>query len=192
MYSLVRVNIPDLHIWQSFLQGDKSSFERLMELHYKSLFNFGSKYSSNAEMVKDCIQELFVGVWNRRLHLSSNVNPRAYLIASLRRGLHRKIQSENRLLKYRDNLDASDYFDFELSIEEKIIDNEEIRHLAKKIFEVVSRLPKRQKEVIYLKFFQHLSRDEIADIMGNNPQTVSNLLQLAFKKLRVDLNEYKV
>ncbi len=179
--------IPDIHIWQSFLQGDKSSLEQLMELHYKSLFNYCSKYTSDIELVKDCIQELFIGLWDRRSRLSTNVNPRAYLIASIRRALHRKIESQNRFLKYQDKAYAYRYFDFEISIEEKIIDNETVQLLAKKISALISTLPKRQKEAIYLKFFEDLSRDEIAEIMGNNPQTVSNLLQLALKKLRVDL-----
>jgi len=176
--------IPDIHIWQSFLQGNKCSFEQLMELHYKTLFTYGSKYSDDAELVKDCIQELFIGLWNRRTRLSAEVNPKAYLMASLRRALHRKIQSENRLTKYKG--DCLDHFNFEISIEQRIIDSESLQLLIKNIAEGMAKLPKRQKEVIYLKFFHNLNREEIAKIMGNNPQTVSNLLQLALKKLRVD------
>ena len=179
---------PDLHIWQSFLEGNKSSFEELMRLHYKTLFNYGSKYSLDAELVKDCIQELFIGLWDRRLRLSTNVNPKAYLLASLRRALHRKMQAENRLLKFQDKAGSSGFLDFELSVEEKIVGNEDVMLLKKKIASLISNLPRRQKEVIYLKFFQDLSRDEIARVMGNNPQTVSNLLQLALKKMRADLN----
>ena len=159
-----------------------------MKLHYRSLFNYGAKYSSDPELVKDSIQELFAGLWARRTRLSREVHPKAYLIASLRRGLHRKIQRENKLMRYQDGTDPSDWFQFELSVEEKIIGREEVQLLAKKIASLISTLPKRQKEVIYLKFFQDLSRDEIAQIMGNHPQTVSNLLQLALKKLRVDLS----
>ena len=177
--------IADINMWQSFLQGNKSSFEQLMKLHYKPLFNYGSKYSNDAELVKDCIQELFIGLWNRRTRLSTDVNPRPYLIASLRRALHRKIQSESRLLKYK--TDCLDHFNFEISVEQKIIDSESLQYIIKRIAEDMAKLPKRQKEVIYLKFFQNLSRDEIAKIMGNNPQTVSNLLQLALKKLRVNI-----
>jgi len=182
------VTAPDLHIWQSFLEGDKASFEQLMRLHYKTLFNYGSKYSLDAELVKDCIQELFIGLWDRRLRLSTNVNPKAYLLASLRRALHRKMQAENRLLKFQDKAGSSGFLDFELSVEEKIVGNEDVMLLKKKIASLISNLPRRQKEVIYLKFFQDLSRDEIARVMGNNPQTVSNLLQLALKKMRADLN----
>lgn len=175
----------DADIWISFLQGDKSALEQLIHTHYKPLFHYGSKFSDDAELVKDCIQELFIGLWDRRLRLSVAVNPRPYLMASLRRALHRKIQSENRLLKYKS--DSLDYFDFEVSMEQKMIASESLQLVLKKLAEAMANLPGRQKEVIYLKFFQNLSREEIAKIMGNNPQTVSNLLQLALKKLRIDV-----
>ena len=176
--------IAEVDIWKSFLQGDKAALEQLMQVYYKPLFHYGSKYSEDAELVKDCIQELFIGLWDRRMRLSVAVNPRPYLMASLRRALHRKLQSESRLLKYK--ADGSDYFNFEISIEQKMIDSESLQLVIKRIAEAMAKLPKRQKEVIYLKFFQNLSREEIAKIMGNNPQTISNLLQLALKKLRVD------
>lgn len=45
-------------------------------------------------------------------------------------------------------------------------------------------MPKRQREVIYLQYYQNLTRDEIAKIMDINQQSVSNLLQAAFKSFR--------
>ena len=50
--------------------------------------------------------------------------------------------------------------------------------------QLLEKLPRRQKEVIYLKFFQELDRDQIAAVMAIAPQTVSNLMQLAIKQLR--------
>lgn len=173
--------------WQKFIEGDRSAFKQLMQDHYKTLYNYGAKYTTDTELVKDCIQELFIGLWNRKVFLSTNVNPKAYLISSLRRALHRKIQSENRISKYQDSINTLSLFDFDISIEEEFINRETDLLKANKIASLIANLPKRQKEVVYLKFFLNLSRDEIAVVMGNNPQTVSNLLQLAFKKLRGDL-----
>lgn len=179
----------DINIWQSFLSGDKFSFEELMKTYYEVLFNYGSKYAADKELIKDCIQELFIGLWTRRHNLSQDVNPKAYLIASFRRSLHRKIQSEKKILQAGE---VPGNFDFELSIEEKIIYNENDKLLAYKLKELIENLPERQKEVIYLKFFVGLNRDEIAEIMGNKPQTVSNLLQMAFKTLRIKLKDISV
>lgn len=168
------------------MNGDEDSFKQLMKLHVEPLFNYGTKYTEDTELVKDCIQELFVHIWDRKDRLSTEVNPRAYLMASLRRILHRKLQAEERFVRYVHE-SSEDYFDFEVSVEQKIINNESTQLLIKKLSGVISTLPKRQKEVIYLKFFQNLSRDEIAEIMDNTPQTVSNLIQMALKRLRLDV-----
>jgi len=175
----------DTLIWQSLLKGNEAAFEQLMKLHFKALFNYGTKYTSDVELVKDCIQELFLGIWNKRNQLNTDVNPRPYLLASLRRALHRKLQKEGRLL-YNNSGDMSIHFDVEISVEQKIIDSESLLLLKKKMEESLIKLPKRQKEVVYLKYFQNLNRDEIAEIMDIHPQTVSNILQLALKRFRAD------
>lgn len=184
MLYAVPLTASDLQIWKSFLQGDSVSLEQILRSHYQSLFHFGSKYTSEQELVKDCIQELFTGLWQRRSRLSETVSVKAYLFASLRRLLHRKLHVENRFLRFATGSDLSNRFDFELSVEEKLIAHETTRRRADLVVALVAALPKRQKEVVYLKFFQELTRDEIAAVMEISPQTISNLLQNALKKLR--------
>lgn len=75
-------------------------------------------------------------------------------------------------------------FQVEFSVEEQFIEDEAVGQRAEQLKKLLNTLPARQKEVVYLRFFQELSRDEIAGVMAITPQTVSNLLQLAFKQLR--------
>ena len=42
------------------LKGDTKPLEVLYKRHYELLLNFGLKYVSDEEFVKDCIQDLFV------------------------------------------------------------------------------------------------------------------------------------
>ncbi len=60
--------------------------------------------------------------------------------------------------------------------------------MAQEIKIQLENLPKRQREVIYLKFFEGLNRDQIAEVMGINDQSVSNLLQMAIKQLKANWN----
>lgn len=176
--------------WHLFIEGDKSSFEELMKFFFRPLFNYGYKFIKDEELVKDAIQELFIRLWNSRERLSANVHPKAYLFASLRRALYRKIKSQSKTVFF-DNEDGAYTFDLEASADYRIITNETNVRIAKTIAANLSRLPKRQKEVVYLKFFQGLSRDDISDAMSISPQTVSNLLQLALKKLRAEFEMQK-
>ena len=48
----------------------------------------------------------------------------------------------------------------------------------------VEQLSHRQKEIIYLKFYQNLSYDEVSSIMNINYQAARNLLYQAIKALK--------
>ncbi len=176
--------------WHLFIEGNRSSFEELMKVFFRPLFNYGYKFIKDEELVKDAIQELFIRLWNSRERLSANVHPKAYLFASLRRALYRKIKSRSQTVLF-DNEGGADFFDLEVSAEHRMIANETTVRIAKTIAVNLNRLPKRQKEVIYLKFFHDLNRDDISDAMSISPQTVSNLLQLALKKLRIEFETQK-
>jgi len=174
-------NQNDTAIWERFLKGDKLAFEELMKTHFTALFHYGTKFSKEQEFIKDCIQDLFLQLWESRQNLAPVVVVKSYLMASLRRRIHRATLP----IHFSEVLmESKDIFEIEFSIEEKFIQNESTLALTLKIKYAIEMLPKRQKEVIYLKFFQELEREQIAKIMDIAPQTVSNLLQMAVKQLK--------
>lgn len=176
----------DQMIWQGVTEGNKSSFKKLMQLYYNHLLNYGLQFSSDYELVKDCIQDLFLNLWIKRETVSKIVNVKAYLFSSLRRGLYRQLLRTGKTFSFKTFNDEVDYFNLQISIEQQFIKNESTERLAKKLACLLENLPNRQKEVIYLKFYHNLTRDEIAEAMKITPQTVSNLLQIALKKLKAD------
>jgi RNA polymerase sigma factor (sigma-70 family) len=81
------------------------------------------------------------------------------------------------------NLDnEAELFDF--SHEWLLIEQDSLNEMTLKVSELLNKLPKRQREVLYLRFYQNLERTEIAEIMGVNEQSVSNNLQSAFKNFK--------
>ena len=170
-------------LWQRFLNSDVEAFELLMNSHFRDLFHYGSKFSKNQEFVKDSIQDLFLTLWEKRSKLSDNVPVKAYLMASLRRMMHRSALVQNRL--HGESAEGTDeIFDVEFSVEQKYIESESTHLRSLRIRQSLEELPKRQKEVIYLKYFQEMDRTQISEIMGVSPQTVSNLLQIALGQLK--------
>lgn len=176
------------HLWQLLLQGDKIALSRLMDYYLDALYNYGIHFSVDHCLVEDCIQELFTGIWQRRDFLSMPVNIKSYLFSSLRRMILRKTKSGKKvtIVSINENENDSGDFDFEISVEQAFIRQEETKGIAQKIKNLIAVLPKRQKEMIYLKFFENLRREEIAEIMQITPQAVSNLLQKALKNMRSD------
>jgi RNA polymerase sigma factor (sigma-70 family) len=142
------------------------------------------KFSRDPETVKDAIQDLFMGLWDRREHLVSVLNIKAYLFASLRRILHRRQQREDRLpmvSSNRENFLAAHFF---FSLDEHFVQQESMVEVAKWLNQRLAQLPRRQLEVVYLRYFKQFSRNEVAEVMGISPQTVANLQQAALRKLR--------
>ena len=170
-------------VWKEFTSGNTEAFDLLMSSHFRVLFQYGSKFSKDKEFIKDCIQDLFLILWEKRENLDKNAVVKPYLLASLRRLMHRSISSKSWIGdKYIEESDG--IFEIEFSVEEQYIENEATHVRAQQLKHLLDELPKRQKEVIYLKFFQNMDRNQISEVMDVTPQTVSNLLQIAIKQLK--------
>lgn len=171
------------HLWYLALAGDRSSFQKLLETTYDLMFQYGHKFSKDTELVKDAIQDVFLEILEKRHVLNQDIPPKAYLLASLRRRLHRLGNRQRWLLSGDPVIESTD-FDVEFSAEDCLIQSEYTRSMGEQMASLMNGLPKRQKEVVYLRFFENLERDEIAYMMEIRPQSVSNLLQTAFKWLK--------
>ena len=77
-------------------------------------------------------------------------------------------------------------YDFlqEFSVEKLIIDKQMSEEQATILRKTMSQLSKRQHELIYLKFYQHLDHAQIAGLMNLSRQSVYNLLHETIQKLR--------
>jgi RNA polymerase sigma factor (sigma-70 family) len=179
-FSLSNENI----IWDKMLSGDRDALGKLMHIYFRPLANYGLRFTTDKEVIKDAIQELFIVVWERRSHLAVAVNVKSYLFSSFRRLLLRILKKMHKTATL--TLDSSylENFALILGVDDKIIETEHALKLSKHFNILISSLPERQKEVVYLKFFESLSREEISLVLEIAPQTVSNILQIALGKLR--------
>lgn len=179
---LRRKTSEDEALWQKVLKGNVGAFETLMTTHFGLLFQYGLKFSSDEEFVKDTIQDLFLHVWERRQNLNADIPAIPYLMASLRRMMNRASTTGISYVPSFENHPV--LFDVKFCIEKEYIRHESSRLLSYRLNKILDKLPLRQKEAIYLKFYRELTRDQIALVMNISPQTVSNLLQIAMKQLR--------
>ena len=64
------------------------------------------------------------------------------------------------------------------------IENESQQEQQSKISYFLKQLPDRQREILYLRFYQDLRVEEIAQLLQIKPQSVSNIIQRALLNLR--------
>ncbi|RYF71072.1 MAG: sigma-70 family RNA polymerase sigma factor [Cytophagaceae bacterium] len=174
----------DVQLWQRLKGGDELAFGKLLTTYFNPLQNYGYKFVQNEDFVKDCVQEVFIEIWNRRDRISTPDSVRAYLLSCVRKRVIREGHRQ-RILRNDEATDLGNESSFvEFSPEWSLIEEESLAETTHRIADALNKLPKRQREVIYLRFYQNLERDEIAAIMDVNPQSISNLLQVAFKNFR--------
>ncbi len=71
-----------------------------------------------------------------------------------------------------------------VNTKDEIINNEKKQFLNEKMVRMLEILSPRQREVIYYRFVEGLSYEDICQIMNMNYQSTQNLLQRSLKKLR--------
>jgi RNA polymerase sigma factor (sigma-70 family) len=168
-------------LWLQVKVSDKLAFERLLAKFYQPLFQYGSKLTTDIELTKDCLQDLFLDIWEKRKKINEVDCVKAYLFMAFRNNLRRRIKKEMFLGELSDK---NDFSDESLSPELSYILEETQNWESTKLKKTISLLPERQKEALYLRFYEGLSYDEIAEIMQLNHQAVANYIHYALQKLR--------
>lgn len=175
-------HMDDLTLWRAFRAGDEKALITIFGRFTKPMFNYGYKITSDRELVKDAIQELFIEIWQNRERLRDTDSIKYYLYKSLRRKVARiKNKSENRLFRTFSDADNSEVSP---SPEYILIDEQISSERREKVCSMLSKLTPRKKEAIYLRYFDELTCDQIADIMQLSKQGVYNIIHHALMELK--------
>ncbi|MDF9797999.1 RNA polymerase sigma factor (sigma-70 family) [Catalinimonas alkaloidigena] len=165
--------------WKDFLAGSHLAFSQLFKSHYNALFQYARRQYGREEPAHECVQQLFYQLWVGRKNISEVSHVKAYLFKALRSSIQKEKQYHHRFL----HLDAH-VQPISFSHEEIIVDDETNEIRKKKIATSLNNLPKRQREVLYLKYYENLSYQQIAEILGMNYQSVVNSVFRAIQRLR--------
>jgi RNA polymerase sigma factor (sigma-70 family) len=170
--------------WLHQLQyNDEHALALLMETYYVDLYNYASSFTKDEELVKDCIQEVFISLWQRRDTAAAILSPKYYLLRAVK---NKVLKSTHQHVRFTGITHTGREYDFfhEFSIERIIIEKQLSEEKAVRLKKIISSLTKRQQEIIYLKYYQHLDHSQIAGLMNITPQSVYNLLHETIQKLK--------
>lgn len=171
----------DEQLWNALKQDDQDAFAELYQRFHATLYSYGHKLASNASLVEDAIQDLFVDIWRMRRSISAADSVKFYLFRSLRRKIHLLSEQEHRFETA--DVDASNHT-ADSSIEQLLIGQEQESQLTQRLTQAIAQLPLRQQEVVTLRFYQNFKTEEIAQIMGITEKSVRNTLHKALTHLR--------
>ncbi len=177
--------IKDSQLWDDLRAGNKSALKTIYDQEFQYLFNYGRKIFQRTELVEDSIHDLFVEIWQRHETVGPTDSIRRYLATSLRRKIVSTLKKESR----SQSVDSFDMipFDVELAIDEVIIAQELSEEQAMQLKKAFDKLTAKQKEILYLRFYQGLDYEQIAEVLGMKYQSLRNAVSRAIKNLRGDM-----
>jgi RNA polymerase sigma factor (sigma-70 family) len=157
----------------------EAAFAALMREHYGALHRYGQHITQDKALLADCIQDVFVVLWQNRQKLPQIEHPRQYLLTALKRRIIRVADRDRRTAA-----GPAPEFSLDFSVEDLIVERQLAEQNALKLRQVLDQLPARQKEVIYLVYYQQLDPSEVAELMNIHRQSVYNLLSETIRKIR--------
>lgn len=179
-------SLDDTHLWQNVKKDNELAFSILYKKYTQRLYNYGMHYCHDRDIVMDSLQELFAAIWTKRKNLAVVHSVSAYLFKSFRRLLMKKLTWRKRFML---SLETKHELCFEIVLPaQQLIEDDETMMLQREnIKRCIKGLTKRQREAIFLKFYNNLDYSDIASVMDLQVDSVYNIISKAIDSLRQQL-----
>ena len=164
-------------LYESF-QNYESFYVEVYQQMFQSLFSYGMQICGNRELVKDCIQELFSELWKNQRTLTKIKSIKPYLLKCHKRKIRRELGKGKRLF-------VEGSFEFEISQEAKIIQDQQYHKKQYLLNKTLKSLTNRQREAIYLKFYNNLPYKDVAQVLNIKTKATYKLITRALSSLKV-------
>ncbi len=173
------VSQDDALLWRQLMEGDATAFEVLYRKYIGALLQYGERMGLQEEVLKDQVQDLFVEIWKSRTRVTPTDNVKFYLFKALRYKMIRYHQRSNQAIPLDEEWPQT-----EESVESRLLVAEQEGLMANHLLKAMEKLPKRQQEIIHLRFFQGFSNQEIADLLNMQYQSATNLIHRSLQSMR--------
>jgi RNA polymerase sigma factor (sigma-70 family) len=169
-------------LWNKFLEGDKNALSTLFRSIFDDLYGYGMRLTKNSDLVNDSIQDMFLKVWKNRAGLGQVEIVKPYLFTALRRQIITNLRYTRKYVMVEEVSD--DFFEIDYSPEDFMVNQQIEKETSEKLIALLNQLTGRQKEAIYLRYFQGHDFKAVSEIMNMNVQSVRNTIHRGLLALR--------
>lgn len=170
-------------IWRKVIlqikQGNQRAFKALYLEYQNPIFAYALKFLKSRELAEELVQEVFMRVWKYRDKLDEDGQVSAYLYKIARNSIYEQLKKATRDKELRMAL-------FSGGQEAEMIIETEYSH--RELLEVYTRaidlLPTQRKKVFQMSRDDHMSHEEIAQILDISKNTVKDQVTKASRFIR--------
>lgn len=161
--------------------GNERAFTKIYDRYWNKLMAIAYHHTRDKSAAKEIVQELFLGLWNRRADLNICVL-NSYLATAVRFSVFKRIERERRRREIEtQEYQLNDYVDEEQKLEAKF--------LQEYINGQVEQLPEKCKLVFNYSRVKGMTIPEIAQEMNISEKTVEGHLTKGLKTIRLNLKD---
>jgi RNA polymerase sigma-70 factor (ECF subfamily) len=159
----------------------------LYRQHQHHLLTIGLRFKWSREEVMDLINQLFLDLVEKKIAWNSISNPKAYILTAFKRKLVDHSRKHKQWNEIHDAMAVENAY--EPSAEERITRDQVSDETIRKIRVAYQKLPARCRKAIFMKFYEGLSTEEMAEKSGLAVRTIYNNLFEGIKILRKEMAE---
>lgn len=167
--------------------GDYAAFTLLYNKYIQQLTQYGLKFIPDLPAVEDCLHDVFVWLWANRQKLQVHTSMKSYLFKSVRTTILHWLKKQHRLRSLNPGDEPTYPFELQLTPETLVLYTESQRQLRQRIENVLRTLTAKQKEVIYLRYYEGLHFEDIAQNMNLSVKACYKLMGRAIAVLRENM-----
>lgn len=175
----------DLEIMMRVGWDDADAFREVMDRYWERTFRYAWHLEEDSDRAYDIAQEAFARLWEKRREWEPVGSVGGWLLRTARNLVIAEQRKRKVRLRWRATASGQSHASPRTPLHET-----EDSELRQAIQRAVRNLSPRRREVFTLFHLQHLSYQEIAELLDIRPQTIANHLQAAIAELRVALGPF--
>jgi RNA polymerase sigma factor (sigma-70 family) len=168
--------------WTNISDGDKVAYAEVYKIYYRKFFNYGRKFTADIPLLEDVLQEVLISVWTNRQSLRAISSPPTYYYTAFRNALFKKLKEVHL------SIDETVEQEYEFSADTILIRQEADNELKEKLQAALDTLTSRQREAIFLRFYEGLSYEEVSGILGISTKATYKIMARALLHLKENLH----
>jgi RNA polymerase sigma factor (sigma-70 family) len=170
----------DVKVFQDIVAGDRDAYSRVYTEYFRKFYNYGRKFTRDISLIEDTIQEVFLDFWSKKEKLLAVANHETYFYSSFRYILLKKIKHAEKIVHSTESHDP----EVEFSIDQLIIKQELNVELQQKLQSALKTLTARQREAIFLRFYEGFSYEEVAEVLNITVKATYKVMARSLSGLR--------
>ena len=179
-------NLSDQELVKKYINGDNYSFEVLLNRHKNRVFAFIMSKIKNKDLSEDIFQDTYVKVVNSlqkgKYNEEGKFLPWVMRIAHNLVIDHFRKQKKMHMVRSNNDFDIFDIIkDDSINVDDRLIRDQIFNDLRA----LIDLLPKDQKEVLKMRYFEEMSFKKIAEYFDISINTALGRMRYALINLRV-------